>query len=94
MPGEEEEQEEERRWTKSKFSSSVFFTLLKFSWTFRVDLTSEYLTDAIYKLFAVLCFVFLRDAPIPYVQEAILTLPDPYFEVLPYFKIYYSKERT
>ena len=40
-----------------------------------------------YKLFALLCFVFLGDAPIPYVQAAILNLPHPYFEVLPYFKI-------
>ena len=34
--------------------------------------------DVVCKLFALLCFVSLGAAPIPYVQAAILNLPYPY----------------
>ena len=68
----------ERRWTKLKFLRLVFLTLLKVSGTYKVDLTLEQLRDVVYKLFALLCFVFLGAAPILYVQVAILNLPHPY----------------
>ena len=71
------QKERERRWTKLKFLCLVFSTLLNDSRTFRVDLALEQLRDVVCKLFALLCFVFLWAAPIPYVQAAILNLPDP-----------------
>ena len=44
----------------------VFSTLLKVSGSFVVDLLIEYQRDIVYKLLALLCFVFLGAAPIPY----------------------------
>ena len=53
----------------------AFSNLLKVSGVFRVDLAIEYQRDVVCRLFSSLCFVFLRAAPIPYAQAAILNLP-------------------
>ena len=64
---------------KLKYSYLVFLTLLKVSGTDRVDLATRQQRDLVCsKLFELLCFVFLRAAPIPYVQVAILNLPHSY----------------
>lgn len=77
-----------QRWTKLKFSRLVFATLRAVSGTNRVALSLEYLRDVVRKLFAILCFVFLGAALIPYVQAAILNLPCPHLsEVLSDFLI-------
>ena len=39
----------------------------------------EYLRFFIYKIFASLCRGYLVAAPLPYIQDAILNLPNPYF---------------
>ena len=48
--------------------------------TYRVDLDIEYQRDVICNLWqlSLPCFVFLGASPIPYVQVAILNLPNPY----------------
>ena len=49
-----------------------FWALLKVSGTYRVDLAIEQLREVVCRHFALLCFVFLGAAPIPYVQVAII----------------------
>ena len=59
------------------FQVWFFSTLIKASRTIRVDLALEQQKDVVCKLFSPLCFVFVGTAPIPYVQAAVLNLPDP-----------------
>ena len=54
-----------------------FLDLVKGCRTYKVNLALEQLWDVVHKVFALLCFIFLGAAPIPYVQEAILNLPHP-----------------
>ena len=53
---------------KIDFFALGFFDLVKgYTGTYRVDLAIEYPRDVVCTLFALLCFVFLGAAPIPYV---------------------------
>ena len=73
----EKERKKARRCTKLTFSGLVFSTSIKVSRTIRVDLALEQQRDAVCKLFAPLCSVFVGTAPITYVQAAVLNLPNP-----------------
>ena len=62
---------------KIDFFAFGFSALLKVSGTCRVDLAIEKPREVVCRRFALLCFVFLGAAPIPYVQAAILNLLHP-----------------
>ena len=62
---------------KMKISTLAFTTVLKVGLTFPVDLALELQREVVCKLLELLCFVFLRAAPIAYVMAAILNLPHP-----------------
>ena len=56
----------------------VFSNLIEVSGTYMVDLAIEWPSDVVYKLSALLCFIFHGAPPIPYVLVEILNLPHPY----------------
>ena len=45
----------------------IFSNAIKVSGSYTVDLAIEQASDVVYKLFALLCVVFLGVAPMPYV---------------------------
>ena len=67
----EEEKRTRKQMCKIKVFLFCFLTLFRVSRTYKVDLVLH----VVLKLLAVVCFVYLKTPPIPYVQVAILNLP-------------------
>ena len=61
-----------------KFSCLIFLTVRRVNGTLGIYFTIEFIRAFVYKSYASLGCDYLGAAPIPYVQEAILNLPNPY----------------
>ena len=57
-----------------------FLTLLKVSETYQADLAIEWLRDAVCKLFALFCFVFLGASPIQLFTRLCFGFSKLYYE--------------